>query len=283
MILKEIFVALVRHGWTKYTQGNGESELSSACDLHFSSRQSFPPFTLPSDRMSEIDIGRKLRSMINHLLHDREINRPIRIISSPTGRCLSTAKVIRSCIQRRDNLSLAKKNGLELYGESGIESDRAWGENRNFEWSIFEPLVKGGKIKHDDKEPFVIDAADSNPNGIDPLDYLDYNLIHSLPSSVTRKWPRWYVKRIRSFETPEERRKRLERNLRQIANKPNADRFLWIVVTHAGIVAPLLRHYTDNRIRELPRGEWLLFHGIGEYFRLLGMSSSLQAPTFSSF
>lgn len=109
------------------------------------------------------------------------------IFSSPYGRTLHSAKIIKAVLFK--------------YGLGAIiiiEEDLR--ELNNFSWKLFQPLVEGGEVNFNGKN-FLIDAAETNPNGLKYPDYIIKDEISQIPMKTMLFWPLGYIKKILSFES----------------------------------------------------------------------------------
>jgi len=148
--------------------------------------------------------------------------RRIQIFSSPYGRALETAKIIRQEF---------KDNNLPIYPRRCLQ------EQINFSYSTINILCKGGVWK-DENGVHLIDPTLTNPLN---LNQTEYNLSEALKIDPENwlKLPTTLTDRLRSMETSEKIQARIIRFIKSLSQKMTSTD-LSIVVTHDALIALFL-------------------------------------------
>lgn len=172
--LQESFIFhLVRHGKALYQQGI--VSLEEANDLD--------PNEISAVEESARDIVKTI-----------DPSETVLVCSSPLGRCLHTAKVFVSVLER-------ERIRIETFNSPcSVRIIPSLGEVLNFSWDLFCPLVEGGEVNFGG-EKFHIEKSWTNPENLDGARYFNTNAISRIPGWVRSRLPYEYVKRIDSFET----------------------------------------------------------------------------------
>lgn len=213
-------VYVFRHGDSKYTQG----------------------IVFPSKANDLTDFGiTAVAKSSEHLANKLKKSIPVQIYSSPFGRCLYTAKIIEKVL---------KKSGLKI---EGIDIDESIGEVKNFEWSLFYPLVVGGKIEYE-REKFLVDSNLTNPKKVGFAKYFRKDFAHQLSKRAKKSLPKQYLERIASFERCPFVLKRFDSKLEQLMI-PNR---ISIISTHDGLIGRFIEQLSGNENSFLDRGKYFL-------------------------
>lgn len=217
-----------RHGGCKYAQR--ETSVAGADDL-----------TLEGVRIvkaSAIDLVNKIG------LSDGKTQ----IVSSPFGRTLHTAMVIKDSLVQE---------GITV-GEITVERDL--GEIRGFEYATFLPLVIGGKIEYEG-EKFNIDRNLTNPGKYGPIKYFRTDSVRNLPQKVRAGFPGKYLRMIDEMETYEFVANRFRGCLDRLSGEDA------IIVTHEALTGDFVERVvrsTTEKTSFLERGKYISFEkGVG--------------------
>lgn len=241
-------ILVIRHGYTRYWQGNDPVAYAKAYDLATGTDQ---PGESEHDRLECVAAAvQKVRSSALGALDFIDPGAFLEVLSSPTGRCLHTARVVLG--QFIDHFASFATVTLTPNAEPRLT------EVEGFQWKLFSPLVTGGEVNHSG-ETFEIDRAESNPEGLSPGDYFFGDHLHSLKDEVTSKWPRAYVDEIKGFERAGLVRERMRNVLRGL--NPNCQSILF---THDALTGFMVRAFTHGKSTELPRGGFLVLERRGE-------------------
>jgi len=210
---------IFRHGETSYQQG--KVCLSEAHDL--------TPEGISTVNNSSSELAKKLDPSL-----------PVQIHSSPFGRCLHTAKVIK------DNLERRGIKALDIIGDDLIE------EIRNFEWELFCPLVNGGEIEFEG-DKFEVDKSLTNPQNLSSVRYLREDLAHKLAEEARKTLPPKYLRRIASFERYLSAVNRLNTKVNSLRNR-NGE--IQILSTHEGLTGRFIEQLSGQKEAFLGRGKY---------------------------
>ncbi len=159
--------AIFRHGESFYRQEETSLELA--------------------DDLTERGIEEVIESG-NHLANSMNLEGArIKISSSPFGRTLHTAKVLRQTLLEKGFKSAEIKINPEL------------GEVENFDWEFYNLMVQGGKFQ--EEGDFFIDPSITNPKHYGTVAYFRKDQIHALSQEVRKNLPREVLERIDSVES----------------------------------------------------------------------------------
>lgn len=164
----------------------------------------------------------------------------IALFSSPFGRCLHTAKVIKDKLEQTGILT------------SNITPERLLGEVENFEWRLFCPLVFGGEVNFAG-ERFNINRELTNPEGVSSVEFFRRDLAHTLKGKARDSLPSAYLDKIAQFERYSEVAKRLE----LILEKLRESYATTILVTHEGLTGEYVTQLAQDRNAFLGRGKYI--------------------------
>ncbi len=228
--LKKFSITLFRHGQSAYTQGNDAIDLAAAADLCATPR--FEGESIESRQARAIE---EVRQSTEALARTLDPALPVRILSSPAGRALHTAKVIRSTLSQR---------GFHV---AAIAPDPALGEVGNLEFALMKPLIDGGRFTHrmgSEVYDFLVNKAETNPDNLVHPEYFMADAAHKIPASAMRDWPDSYVKRLKSFETFAAVKQRALDRIRACAKMPDGH---VVLVSHSALSLYFSDRYTRGR------------------------------------
>ncbi len=229
--------SLFRHGQSVYTQGNAAQTLQTANDL------------LPES------IGLVRKNALSLVQSFYGLGPKIHIHTSPTGRTIHTARIIHMVLQ-------------EL-GQDVMEPeiDNSLDEVHNFSWSLFEPLMNGGRVPWKDQRSqdfdvsFEVKKEETNPDGLGYPEYFMADAIHSISPEVMARWPAEFVAKLRSFERFEWVTQRTISKIWRVVRshafcqeRPHHD----IFVAHDGSAMYLLNEATKGKKKSLDPGTYML-------------------------
>jgi len=225
-------IVIFRHGNTKYLQGNKHETMKTACDLwHPDFANQVEGQTFEEDRI------RKNTDTLASLLN---ASKPMKIISSPTGRGIHTSKCISDALV---------KMGWEM---RPIEINNDLIECKNFSLDMYEPMVFGGEVRLNGNV-CVVDKNLSNPRNLDEPDYFFHDELHRVRTEI--KLPSWYANRLSQFETSTSCKSRMDQAIKLVKSDESCDQF--ILTTHAGLAAWPVRFCSNDRVKDLKRGSWM--------------------------
>ncbi len=236
-----------RHGHTRYKQGNNPCPIDEAEDLAMPPQQKdiVEPPEAYAERVSEAIkiVAQKAEEASDFLTRKK----PVAILSSPTGRGLHTARIIRNTLQ-------GKGFRFKL---PPITSKSLLTEVQNFEWGFFLPLAEGGQVTFKN-HTFEIDRKLSNPENLTVGEYFFRDNLHRLPKKVKAKWPRNYAKLIESFEPAASVRIRSIGVIKWVFKEPETQ---FILVSHDALCGFMVKAWSHGKETELPRGGFLVLEG----------------------
>ena len=160
-------VTLMRHGLALY--GQKKVRLDEAADLH--------PEGIATVERSALEYADRLPRHAN-----------VRLISSPYGRTLHTARVARDVLEARGHSC------------SPIEIDERVEEVRNLKGRVLNALMNGGAVEVDGQE-FHIDLALTNPRRVPYPGYYVESEFLRIASDSADALPAPFVAAYRRFET----------------------------------------------------------------------------------
>lgn len=165
----------------------------------------------------------------------------VRIWSSPLGRTLHSAKIIKRDLEER------------CVSCGRVEPSYEIGEVENFSWTLFYPLVNGGEINFNNNR-FFVDKTQSNPDNLDWINFFMKNEAHNRVGFLSI--PEDYKNKIKSFERFEDVTKRmldfLENSKNKLMNKTKG-----IFVTHSGLISFFADVYSEGKIKEIQPGDYI--------------------------
>lgn len=219
----ELDMFVVRHGETPYAQGNQPRALDDAFDL------------TPNGEIRTRQSTLALLPFLNR-------QRAVQILSSPAGRTLHTAKVIREALEA---------HAVQI---RGIESRSELREGENFTWRIFTPLVEGGRVDWEGTV-FTVDPRESNPTSQDASEYFFRDSAHCIPRIVKARWPRSFVEQLERFERCGSVTRRMFGFLHALCQLPWEDQV--VLVTHEALTCAVVAAFTRERKVGLARSEFM--------------------------
>jgi broad specificity phosphatase PhoE len=253
-------VLIFRHGATRYWQGNEPVDYEKAYDLAQGTDQLGE--TVYDRRACIAEAEQAVRGAALRALDFIDPGAFFEILSSPTGRCLHTARVVLGQIS--DHFASLATATFTPISEPGLT------EVEGFQWKLFTPLARGGEITHGG-ETFSIDRAESNPEGLSPGDYFFGDRLHALGERVTSKWPSVYVQAIKQFERASSVRGRMKSVLRTL--NPFRQSFLF---THDALTGFMVRAFTQGTSTELPRGGFLVLERRGTGLHVINVCGNAE-------
>lgn len=223
--MNQLDIVVFRHGETLYLQGDHPRALEDACDLTIDG-----------------EIGTRLSVIKLIQLRLFDPSRAIQIYSSPTGRTLHTAKLIREWLENF------------AFRVVCIESRRELREGGGFSWQIFTPLVMGGEVRRDGMV-FKVDKQQTNPEDYDFAEYFFRDAAHCIPESAKAQWPMGFVQALERFERYNAIARRTFDFLKSLARQSPASQI--ILVTHEALTCALVRAFTREWKLSLSRSEFM--------------------------
>lgn len=233
-------ITLFRHGQSGYTQGSHPVPLEAAADL--CARPLFEAESVESRRARAVDEVRRGAIEVSRKLSPAQL---VSIISSPAGRTLHTAKVIRDTLVERG------------FSVAPIQPDLEIGEVGNFEFTLMEPLVCGGQLTYQagaETYDFVVRKAETNPRDLTFAEYFMSDAVHDLSASVMQAWPESYVKRLKAIERFASVKRRALARIRKVATEPEGH---FIFVSHEAAALYFADRYTGGRQKGLTPGTFI--------------------------
>lgn len=220
-------IYVFRHGKTDYKQGNSRLAIGQGNDL-----------TTEGESVVRASASHLAENLSNT---ERGLTIPIKIQSSPMGRCLHTSDLIGSVL---DDFGF---NVLPIEINENLE------EVRNFEYGLFLPLVNGGKTSYQGLD-FVVDKALTNPGNLGSNMYFRTDAGHTLSSEARKSLPKEYFDRVMSFEKYAHITSRMGDVLNSTAS---VNGFTHVLSTHEALTGALMARATANLNACLARGRYL--------------------------
>jgi len=175
------------------------------------------------------------------------ISTKVPIYSSPLGRTLETAKIIR------DELL---QNGVktENEGDQPLFIRRCLQEQINFSYSVMNLLSSGG-IWGGKSGSFKVDPKKTNPSMLSSADYI-LNDALNMSSSAWNELPSDLQRKILSMESGDRIQRRIVRFINSLG-KTRTSTELSVVVTHDALIA-LLLSAAKSEVTKINPGEKVL-------------------------
>jgi broad specificity phosphatase PhoE len=221
-------IYVFRHGDSEYRQG--KVDISIADDLL--------PIGVKTVRESA-------KSLAQRLTGDGEDF--VRLRSSPFGRCLYTAKVLKEAL---------KEQGID---SDEIETSLSLEEVRNLDWKSFYPLIVGGEVSYDGLK-FSVDKDLTNPERLSPVRYFRTDAAHNLSEKARASLPLKYLDRLDITESYKEVAARfknfaltLMENERDLVQNMDP---IEVLVTHEGLTGDFIVPCVGNPEAYLARGKF---------------------------
>lgn len=254
-----------RHGHTRYEQGNKPCTIEEANDLAMPPQETPETSEAYAERVREAEqiVARNADSSATYL----SLEKPVAIISSPTGRGLHTAKVIHEVL---------KKKGFRFLLPA-ITPKTLLTEIQNFQWNFFLPLLEGGKVTFEG-QTFEVNKGQTNPGNLSAGEYFFRDVLHNLPKKVKKSWPKGYVELIQSFEPAFPARIRSIGVIKGVFQSPETQH---ILVSHDALCGFMVRAWSQGKETELSRGNFLTLRGTSDDARTetLGTNTSGDRST----
>ncbi len=219
-----MIIYLFRHGETTYQQDR--VLLDHASDL--------TPKGIETVRESANDLATQLDTLV------QQASTPIRIHSSPFGRCLHTAKVIQDILSKR---------GFKV---QDIAQDELLAEVENWNWELFFPLVTGTEIEYEGSR-LEVNKELTNPKNLSLISYFREDAVHKLSDEAKRSLPKEYLEKIAQFERSTSVTDRLRQKLELLDwDKKEVS----ILTTHEGLTGDLVQQLSSRNDAFLDRGKY---------------------------
>lgn len=227
---KSLHIDIFRHGEAKY--GQKETSIEQADDL---------------TKEGEKEIKERAEELADLIKPGEEIE----IWSSPMGRTLHTSKIIAEIFEQK-GIDLRKKGDAK---ESGIKVFEQLSEVKNFSWTLFMPLIKGGEVQFGDKK-FIVDKSLTNPDNLDCQEYFIKDGIKNMDPKAKTQLPEDYVKEIEGFEKFMEATKRIMKPLSRL-NKMEDKPYRVVIVTHDALTGFIANVFSGGKQGGLNPGEFI--------------------------
>lgn len=250
----DLKINVVRHGPSSYKQPEWNdietaNDLSTVRDIEGKSENEI--------NQAHEDALNIVRESAEKIANEISPNEEVMIWASPTGRTLETAKIIREVLKNR---------GIEI--RKSKESNHntkifeKLGEVKNFKWELFEPLMDGGTITYEGKT-FTIDKNLTNPKNLHYPKYFTNDEIKNIPQEVKEKWPEEYVKKIESFESFVDVKKRIMSVLEGLKKIHDKD-YRIIVVTHDALASSMINTFTSGKKESINPAQFISLERRGD-------------------
>src|SRR3989344_3428990 len=163
---------------------------------------------------------------------------PVQLSSSPFGRCLHSSKIIDETLTNAGFLAHPIKISNNL------------GEVGNFEWYLFNALVKGGKIEYEG-ETFDVNPDLTNPQNLKITRYFRTDSAHKLAWNARQSLPKSCLDRVDTFERYHSVVKRLSSELETILS---FDAQIQVICTHEGLTGEFIEQISKSQDAYLNMG-----------------------------
>jgi len=247
---KKLKVDVVRHGPSIYRQPEW-SDINTADDLNTVGRYEDGSITDEELAKGKEEAIAIVRASAEEIADNIEEDEEVAIWSSPTGRTLETARIIRDVLSERGIQVRSKGNA----SEHGVKVFDRIGEVKNFSWELFEPLMSGGEVEFDG-EKFTIDKSLSNPNNIGYPDYFTSDAIKDIPETAMDSWSKKYIAQIKEFESFADVSERMSKTLQKV-KKLNDKKYRIILVTHDALTGALVKTFSSGEMGGVNPGQFL--------------------------
>jgi len=239
-------IYVIRHGETNY--GQGIVDIQNANDL------------TPRGTIDVTQSGLAIAESI-------PASYSLRIISSPYGRALHTAKILVNTIisKRPEILSVApaySQGNVEVNGEIGetqidysklIESSGEVIKSGGFKMEYVFPLITGGTLEFGDNT-IKIDPKLTNPDGYDYNTYMVTDTMKIVAKKMQGIFPEAYLRFLESVETFESVSSRMLTVIQRVVRRSNPHEAL-IIVTHGSLMGFLSYVYSRQFLDEIKPGQ----------------------------
>jgi broad specificity phosphatase PhoE len=215
--------------------------------------------------------------------------RNLRVMSSPYGRTLHTAKIIVGSLNMISELNdqgypnaseellglLEKTAATESVSSVTIEPTDRLEKARGFQWELVKPLIMGGVIEFGGRT-LSVDPSLTNPYGHDYHTYLVHDELKKIPGTVKRLWPREYVDFLEGVETFESLSHRMIEMLGDIDRK-NDPLCSHLLSTHGALMGFLSFAYSRQYREEIKPGEVVTLEKRGKHLLVTGAGALAHA------
>lgn len=215
--------------------------------------------------------------------------RNLRVLSSPYGRALHTARIIVETVSAvgeiDDQSHYATREHLpemphqiataERDSPVTIESTDRLEKARGFQWELVKPLIMGGVIEFRG-HTLSVDPGLTNPYGHDYHTYLVHDELKKIPGTVKRQWPKEYVDFLEGVETFESLSHRMIEMLGDIVRE-NSSRCSHLLCTHGALMGFLSFVYSRQYREEIMPGEVMTLEKRGEHLLVTGAGALAHA------
>lgn len=220
---------------------------------------------------------------IAELIRVQSYVRRLKMLSSPYGRALHTAKVIIDTLHDRPHMStieLSEKVEETRVGYFDvIEPISRLVKSQGFRWEYVNPLVVGGVVNF--RETHIdVDSELTNPQRYDFHTYLVQDEMKKIPTEVKELWPREYVYFIEGVETFESVSKRMMETFEEIKNRGEVDTD-YVVVTHGSLVGFLSYVYSGQFKEEIKTGELVTVRSKGGKYFIINAGTLVEGGELS--
>lgn len=241
---------IVRHGPSSYRQPEWH-DVESADDINALGRYKEGDKTPEEIAQGKAEAVRLVRESAEKIAAEIGPDEEVAIWSSPTGRTLETARIIRDVLMEK-GINIRHKGAA---GEQGIKAFERLGEVRNFSWQLFEPLMNGGEMSFNGKA-FDIDKKLSNPENMGYPDYFTSDAIKSITDEAKAQWPSDYVAEIESFESFVEVSKRMADTLKKLKGLHDK-KYRVIIVSHDAMAGQIVKSFTDDQLSGIDPAQFI--------------------------
>jgi broad specificity phosphatase PhoE len=244
---KSLKVDVVRHAPSTYRQPEWR-DIETADDINTIGRYEDGEKTPEEIARGKAEAESIVRDTATKIAEDIEPDEEVVIWSSPTGRTLETARIIREVLVEKG----IKSKNVGPSDERGVKIFEKLGEVKNFKWELFEPLMNGGEVDHNGTK-FIIDKSLSNPQKLGYPDYFTSDAIKEISAEAKKQWPAGYVKEIESFESFKEVSGRMADalgKLKQLSDK----NYRVIIVTHDALTGDIVKTFTNDQLSGIEPG-----------------------------
>lgn len=177
----------------------------------------------------------------------------VRLVASPYGRTIESAKIAADLLNAR---------GCPC---SPIEIEPEAEELRNYDDEVLRLLVQGGRYEQHG-ERVELDAARTNPAGLEYSAYFVQAAYRRLPHEVISGFPPDFRRRLWSFETFQQAAERILCLLKRLFENESAYTTV-LVLTHGGCVSFPITEYTSGRRLEVDPGGFVCVSAAGHDFQ----------------
>jgi len=176
----------------------------------------------------------------------------VEISSSPRGRALYSAKIIRDVFGGR---GIPLKSCACFQGDVGIIDALEMIEG-GWDWPLYAPLALGGEVSLDD-ETFYVDSKKTNPHGFDDFEFFIREALERVPSQVRSELPRKYLKIVDGFEKAVDCTERFMRFVSGYT-KVRDSRHV-VLAAHSELLYYPANVFSEGKINLVDRGSYVSF------------------------